>query len=588
MRPAGINIRQPGRTHARNRHGEVRQVLFRHRIHLQSSAIYGGINGFWDYGPLGVELKKNIKDAWWQDMVRNPPPGPDGQEIRMVGLDCSIIMNPKVWVASGHVGGFSDPMMDCSKCKKRYRADKLFVLHFAERDEVIARMGDFKAVVADSSDPGSDPQALQQELAALARAGLPAKLAITIEADSLTDALNDPMTRLTSAQKKLFKNPIAWPKPMFAAGPLERSCPDRTCEGTLTEPRQFNLMFQTYVGAVQSEENVAYLRPETAQGIFVNYRNVLNSTRLKLPFGIAQVGKAFRNEINPRNFTFRSREFEQMEIEFFCHPDESMKWYQYWRDLRKRWYSTLSIKSDNLRPREQGKEELAHYSIGTTDIEYMFPFSDEPQELEGVAHRGDFDLKAHAKHSGKEDELAYFDEEKWNNDSQTLSTRSFKEWLKSNPSAEEIAKYKFTPHVIEPSAGADRFALAVLCEAFHEDEVPDAKGNKEVRTVMRFHPRLAPVKCAVFPLVNKDGMPEKALKLYRELKAHFNVQFDDKGAVGRRYRRQDEIGTPFCVTIDGDTLKDDTVTIRDRDTLKQERVPMSAVKGVIEKALAGG
>ncbi len=535
---------------------------------FQSSSIYGGINGFWDYGPLGVELKKNIKDAWWLDMVRNPPPGPDGQEIKMVGLDCSIIMNPKVWVASGHVGGFSDPMVDCSKCKRRYRADKIY-LGFAT--------------------------------------GLPTgneEASACVEANDKAQALE----QLDAYFQKLFKKrrqsgvPVSnshsfqvmtvadwYATPMYQQYPDKQiGCPNDVCDGVLSPPRQFNLMFESHAGPIQSEENKVYLRPETAQGIFVNYRNVLNSTRLKLPFGIAQVGKAFRNEINPRNFTFRSREFEQMEIEFFCHPDESMKWYQYWRDLRKKWYSTLGIKSDNLKPREQGKEELAHYSIGTTDIEYLFPFSDEPQELEGVAHRGDFDLKAHAKHSGKEDDLAYFDEEKWNNDSQTMATRSFKEWLKSNPSAEEIAKYKFTPHVIEPSAGADRFTLAVLCEAYCEDEVPDAKGNKEVRTVMRFHPRLAPIKCAIFPLVNKDGMPEKALKLYQDLKPHFNVAYDDKGAVGRRYRRQDEVGTPFCVTIDGDTLKDDTVTIRDRDTLLQRRVKMSEVKEEIAKAVAVG
>jgi glycyl-tRNA synthetase len=277
-----------------------------------------------------------------------------------------------------------------------------------------------------------------------------------------------------------------------------------------------------------------------------------------------------------------------MEIEFFCHPAESMKWYEYWRDLRKKWYSTLGIKSGNLVPREQGKDELAHYSIGTTDIEYMFPFSDEPQELEGVAHRGAFDLGAHAKHSGMAEKFMYFDEERWNADSAGRTTNSFKEWMKTNPSAADVEKYQFTPHVIEPSAGADRFTLAVLCEAYTEDRVPDAKGNEETRTVMKFHPRLAPIKAAIFPLVNKDGMPEKAMKLYRELKPYFNVFFDDKGAVGRRYRRQDEAGTPFCITIDGDTLKDDTVTVRDRDTLKQERVPMSQVKAVIDRALTPG
>lgn len=520
---------------------------------FQSSEIYGGINGFWDYGPLGVELKKNIKDAWWTDMVRNPPPGPDGQEIRMVGLDCSIIMNPNVWVASGHVGGFSDPMVDCKASKKRYRADKL---HF-----LVPEYPGVPFFGWQHDEPGTYDVAMKK------------------------------LEKATRKLQKPFKKDDV-PSNSFevlrqGATPLsEMVGPDSEEAGTLTEPRAFNLMFESHAGPIASDENKVYLRPETAQGIFANYRNVLNSTRLKLPFGIAQVGKAFRNEINPRNFTFRSREFEQMEIEFFCHPNESRKWYEYWRDLRRKWYSTLGIQSDNLRPREQGAEELAHYSVGTTDIEYMFPFSDEPQELEGVAHRGDFDLKAHAAKSGKTDDLAYFDEERWNNDSQSLSTRSFKEWLKSNPSAEEIAKYKFTPHVIEPSAGADRFTLAVLTEAYHEDKVPDAKGNVEERIVMRFHPRLAPIKCAIFPLVNKDGMPELATKLYRELKPHFNVFYDDKGAVGRRYRRQDEIGTPFCVTIDGDTAKDGTVTIRDRDTLQQKRIKLEDVKAEVWKAVS--
>ncbi len=522
---------------------------------FQSSEIYGGINGFWDYGPLGVELKKNIKDAWWQDMVRNPPPGPDGQEIRMVGLDCSIIMNPKVWEASGHVGGFSDPMVDCKACNGHFRADKTWAVELsASKSDDIAGVRQLIGVIADT----------EREAIELCHKDI-----IAFE-----------------KKNKQESNPLALSAMMLEHDRYEFFiCPNCKKQGTLITPRKFNLMFETHAGPIASEENKVYLRPETAQGIFVNYRNVLNSTRLKLPFGIAQVGKAFRNEINPRNFIFRSREFEQMEIEFFCHPSESRKWYEYWRNLRKSWYSTLGIKSDNLKPREQGSEELAHYSVGTTDIEYMFPFSDEPQELEGVAHRGDFDLKAHAAKSGKTDDLAYFDEELWNSDSQTMSTRSFKEWLKSNPSEAEIAKYKFTPHVIEPSAGADRFALAVLCEAYSEDEVADAKGNKETRVVMRFHPRLAPIKCAIFPLVNKDGMPELATKLYRELKPYFNVFYDDKGAVGRRYRRQDEIGTPFCVTIDGDTGKDGTVTIRDRDTLKQERIPMGDVKTAIDKAL---
>ena len=540
---------------------------------FQSSDIYGGLNGFWDYGPLGVELKKNIKDAWWQDMVRNPPPGPDGQEIRMVGLDCSIIMNPAVWVASGHAAGFADPMVDCLKCRKRYRADKVQSL-------ILSLL------------PSEPPE--KKTAGAL----------LTIEADNSSDAktqFEELMNKASKGRKVVGSEHQNFNAGLYLIrdanqlateweGNVKPRCPE--CLGEMTAPRAFNLMFESHAGPIASDENKVYLRPETAQGIFVNYRNVLNSTRLKLPFGIAQIGKAFRNEINPRNFIFRSREFEQMEIEFFCRPTESMKWYEYWRDLRKKWYSTLGIQSSNLVPREQAADELAFYSKGTTDIEYMFPFSEEPQELEGVAHRGSYDLEAHAKHSGKTDDLAYFDEELWNNDSQKLSTRSFKEWLKSNPTAEEIAKYKFTPHVIEPSAGADRFALAVLCEAYHEDKITDAKGNLEERIVMRFHPRLAPFKAAIFPLVNKDGMPEKAMKLYRELKAYFNVFYDDKGAVGRRYRRQDEIGTPFCITIDGETIANDIVTIRYRDEIGadgkpvQRSIPSSDVKHEIWKALA--
>jgi glycyl-tRNA synthetase len=454
---------------------------------FQSSEIYGGINGFWDYGPLGVELKRNIKEAWWHDMVHNPPLGPDGQEIQMVGVDCALIMNSRVWEASGHVKGFADPMVDCKTdgCKGRFRADQ----------------------VPTSSCPL---------------------------------------------------------KPSKAPGAYDK------CQ--LTEPRTFNLMVKTYVGALEDASAIAYLRPETAQGIFANFRNVLDSTRLKLPFGIAQVGKAFRNEINPRNYTFRSREFEQMEIEFFCHPEESMKWYQFWRDVRIRWYTQLGIKSDRLRPREQTKDELAFYSIGTTDIEYLFPFADEPQELEGVAHRGAYDLGQHASHSGKD--LSYFDEQLWERDKSKYADAKLAQAAKSKE------PYRFLPHVIEPSAGADRFALAVLCEAYSEDEI-----GGEARTVLRFHPRLAPIKAAVFPLVNKEGMPERAQTLYRELKSDWNVFYDDKGAIGRRYRRQDEAGTPFCITIDGETLEKGTVTIRNRDTTDQVRVQIGAVAEELRKRL---
>ncbi len=509
---------------------------------FQASEIYGGLNGFWDYGPLGAELKKNVKDAWWQDMVRNPPPGPDGQEIAMVGLDSAIIQNPKVWEASGHAAGFQDPMVDCKKCRRRFRADKVFF--------------------------GS----LRMEV------GGPEVAAIAVEADDATAAqklLDEEYQRLVK-KKKLRGEILHGVRAATDFHPAEKHhpCPAEGCDGELTEPRTFNLMFKTYVGALEDASNQAWLRPETAQGIFTNFKNVLDSSRVRPPFGIAQVGKAFRNEINPRNYTFRSREFEQMEIEFFCHPSESKKWYEYWRDVRIRWYSELGIRSDRLRPREQGEKELAFYSVGTTDIEYLFPFSDEPQELEGVAHRGEYDLTQHSKHSGKD--LSYFDDELW----AKADKSAYGGDKKKEQEAKNKPPYRYVPHVIEPSAGADRFTLAVLCEAYAEDTV-----GGEARTVMRFHPRLAPIKAAILPLVNKEGMPEIAHKLYRELKPQWNVYYDDGGAIGRRYRRQDEAGTPFCFTIDGQTLQDNTVTVRHRDDCKQERLPIKEVPAMLANAL---
>jgi glycyl-tRNA synthetase len=538
---------------------------------FQSSEIYGGINGFWDYGPLGVELKKNIKDAWWQDMVRNPPLGPDGQEIEMVGVDCSIIMNPKVWEASGHVGGFADPMVDCKETKFRYRADQIAIFaieaikHGAPSlQHPIFYATAYRGRLINSSSVSVEELMQEPEAVATHR-----KAIQTITKQPLQPGYQWFVTWLMNSSADPSKPAVYDP-----AIRAKTIAPGASKPGTLTEPRAFNLMFKTYVGSVEDASAVAYLRPETAQGIFANFKNVLDSTRLKLPFGIAQVGKAFRNEINPRNYTFRSREFEQMEIEFFCHPNESRKWYEWWRDVRKNWYSQLGIKSDKLRPREQSKDELAHYSVGTTDIEYMFPFAEEPQELEGVAHRGDFDLNAHMKHSGKD--LSYFDEELW--------AKADKSPYGGDKKKEQEAKskmpYRFVPHVIEPSAGADRFTLAVLCEAYTEDKIPDEKGVPQERIVMKFHPRLAPVKAAILPLVNKEGMPEIAQKLYRELKQDFNVYYDDGGAVGRRYRRQDEIGTPYCFTIDGQTLQDQTVTLRDRDTTQQTRVPLA---GIVEE-----
>jgi len=450
-----------------------------------SSEIYGGVGGFWDYGPLGVELKRNIKQQWWHDMVRNPPDGPDGREITMLGLDATIIMNPRVWEASGHVSGFADLMVDCRTegCKGRFRADQI-----------------------------------------------------------------------EESQCPL--------KPSRCPGQYER------CD--LTEPRRFNLMFETYVGALRTEESKSYLRPETAQGIFVNFKNVLDTQRVKLPFGIAQIGKAFRNEINPRNYTFRSREFEQMEIEFFCRDEEAMQWYDFWRRVRHDWYVNLGLRSENLRLREQEEDERAHYARACADIEYRFPFSDDFEELEGVAHRGCFDLQQHQQHSGRD--LTYFDDELWQRDA-----HKFKDDRNAARRAKEQPPYRFLPTVIEPSAGVDRAALAFLCEAFTEDEAPDEKGVPQKRVVMRLHPKLAPIKAAFLPLVNREGMPDIAYRLYREARKHLCAYFDEGGSIGRRYRRQDEAGTPFCITVDGQTLKDQTVTIRDRDTLRQVRVACDRV-----------
>ena len=511
---------------------------------FQSSEIYGGIGGFWDYGPLGVELKRNIKNQWWRDMILNPPIGPDGLgggELQMVGVDCSIIMNPKVWEASGHVGGFSDPMVDCKETKHRYRADQIMVLRSVS-DSGAGQMFAFA-----KGDEESEAR-IRKVASKYFKTDDPAALAVV----ALLDVPVSDYPRIVA--------------------------PDTKTVGTLTEPRAFNLMFQTYVGALQDSSSVAYLRPETAQGIFANYKNVLDTQRVKLPFGIGQVGKAFRNEINPRNYTFRSREFEQMEIEFFCRDEDSMQWYEFWRNTRYNWYTNLGLKSEKLRLRDQTAEELAHYSRACADIEYLFPFSDDFQELEGVAHRGCFDLTQHETHSGRD--LHYFDDDLWQRDA-----ANYKDNKEAATKAKQGEPYRFLPTVIEPSAGADRATLAFLCEAYVEEEVPSDKGKAETRTVMRFHPKLAPFKAAFFPLVSKEGMPEIAEQMYRDAKKHLNVFFDDKGAIGRRYRRQDEAGTPFCITVDGDTLSQGTVTIRDRDSLEQVRVGKEHVVGWLKERL---
>jgi glycyl-tRNA synthetase len=430
---------------------------------FQSSEIYGGLNGLWDYGPLGVELKRNLKNYWWRVMVH--------ERSDIVGMDGSILMNRAVWKASGHQDTFTDPMIDCRSCKSRLRADQVF-----------EKKGGKQCPVCGSKD--------------------------------------------------------------------------------LTEPRAFNLMFKTYVGATEDESSLTYLRPETAQAIFVQFKNVLEVSRKKLPFGIAQIGKAFRNEINPRNFTFRSREFEQMELEYFCRPEQGMELLEYWKDERLKFYGNIGIPRSKLHVLNVPDEERAFYSKGTYDIEYDFPFG--RQELEGVAYRTDYDLSQHQKASGKS--LEYFDEE---------------------------TKQKFIPHVVEPSAGVDRTVLALICEAYSEDQAPDDKGNMETRIVLRFHPRVAPIKCAVLPLLkNKEPLVAKAKEIVDLLRPHMYIFYDESGAIGRRYRRQDEIGTPFAITVDFETLgeKDpalrDTVTLRDRDSMKQERIRISELTDLLLTRIA--
>lgn len=523
---------------------------------FQSSEIYGGLNGFWDYGPLGVALKRNLKDCWWHDMVAGhdelatlagaPLP------YEMAGLDCTIIMHPQVWKCSGHFDLFHDWMIDCRESKRRYRYD-----HLSGRWAVHRGRRAFVTTDASGDDVPTELTARAQKFF-----GLRAKQVEEIEWEG--EAISLPAAVVAGV------------------GLVEAIGPDASGAGTLTEPREFNLMFETRIGAVAGDDDDrAFLRPETAQGIFVNFKNVCDTSRVRVPFGIAQIGKSFRNEITPRNFTFRSREFEQMEIEFFCRPAESAEWYRFWRDRRWKWYLDLGLSAGKLQLREHDKDELSHYSVGTADIEYAFPFLAEGEfgELEGIAHRGDFDLRSHMegklvrregelvvetgddgkpRHRGSGKDLSYFD---------------------------DITRERYVPHVIEPSAGADRAVLAFLCDAYHEDEVPDEEGKPRSRTVMKLHPRLAPVKAAILPLVKKDGMPEVAIDLYRRLKRQMPCQYDEKGSVGRRYARQDEAGTPWCLTIDGQTLSDQTVTLRDRDSLAQQRLPIAEVVDLLRDRL---
>ena len=439
------------------------------------SDIYGGLANTWDYGPLGVEFKNNVKKAWWRKFVQESPYN--------VGMDCAILMNPETWVASGHVVSFNDPLMDCKSCKARFRADKLIEDYANEH--------------------------------------------------GLTDI-----------------HPDGWTNEKMSEHIAEQGikCPE--CgKSDFTGIRKFNMMFKTFQGVNEDTASQIYLRPETAQGIFVNFKNVQRTTRRKLPFGIAQVGKSFRNEITPGNFTFRTREFEQMELEFFCEPGTEMKWYEYWKDYCHKFLLSLGMKEEHIRLREHAKEELSHYSNGTTDIEFLFPFG--WGELWGVASRTDYDLKAHQNHSGKS--MEYLD---------------------------PFTNERFIPYCVEPSLGADRVALAFLCDAYDEETLE----NGDVRNVLHLHPALAPYKAAVLPL-QKNKLGDKAREVYELLAKHFMVDFDDSGAIGKRYRRQDEIGTPLCITIDFDTLEDETVTVRDRDTMAQVRMPIAELEGYIQKEI---
>ena len=448
------------------------------------SEIYGGLANTWDYGPLGVELKNNVKRAWWKKFVQENPYN--------VGLDAAILMNPQTWVASGHLGGFSDPLMDCKECKERFRADKLI-------EDFCGEQG--------------------------------------IE-------LPKPIDAFSQEEMKAFIE--------------DRNIPCPTCgKHNFTDIRQFNLMFKTFQGVTEDAKNTVYLRPETAQGIFVNFQNVQRTTRRKLPFGVCQIGKSFRNEITPGNFTFRTREFEQMELEFFCKPGTDMEWFQYWRSFCRDWLLNLGMKDENLRLRDHDPEELCFYSKGTTDFEFMFPFG--WGELWGVADRTDYDLTQHQTVSGKD--MTYFDQETGEH---------------------------YIPYVVEPSLGADRVVLAFLCEAYDEEVVDESKND--VRTVMRFHPALAPFKAAVLPLSKK--LADKGREIQMELSKYFMVDYDDAGSIGKRYRSQDEIGTPFCITVDFATVgteteeADNCVTIRERDTMEQVRLPISELKGWLEERLA--
>ena len=525
-----------------------------------ASEIYGGINGFWDYGPLGTQLKNNLRDAWWEAMVLSPPKGPDGERLQIVGLDSSIIQNPKVWEASGHLAGFADPMRKCAKCGHFVRADQLWEMLATSSEWFNSLLQAFTPITGDIDTPRLMEWARKKGKKLAPNLALVRNPEVTLSwlAQRVNGQPDAPV------EMKEFVRHVATEQ-LNATG-LQEPCP--RCGGELGEPAPFKLMFETWAGMVQNDDNKTYLRPETAQGIFINFKNVVDTSRVKVPFGIAQVGKAFRNEVTPRNFIFRSREFEQMEMEWFCHKDDAEKWYKFWQTERKRWWESLGLTSDNLIMREHDKDELSHYAkegAGTADIEYRYPFTAPGfGELEGIAHRSNFDLTQHEKHSGAK--MKYFD-----------TTRG--ELAKNGqPKGEH-----YLPDVIEPAAGLTRGVLAILCEAYTRDE------TRPSPEFLKLHPRLAPIKAAVFPLVNKNGMPEIAEKLHAELQAKFGrtgfIETDAKQSIGKRYARMDEAGCPYCFTIDGETLTDQTVTIRHRDTGHQERIALGLVDDFLTEAL---
>ena len=536
-----------------------------------ASEIYGGINGFWDYGPLGTALKNNIRDHWWKHTVECPPIGPDGQPVSVVGLDSSIIQNPKTWEASGHVATFSDPMRKCQRCGHFVRADHLW--------DLLANSSPWFESLLQEFTPGSGEIDTPRLVNWAQRKGkkLAPNLALVRNPEVTLSWLATRINGQPEAPPELKEITRHLATEQLNSTGLQDPCP--RCGGELADPEPFKLMFESYAGLTHAEENKVYLRPETAQGIFLNYKNVLDTMRVKVPFGIAQVGKSFRNEVTPRNFIFRSREFEQMEMEWFCAPDDSPKWYDFWKEERMRWWESLGVSKSNLRYRDHDPDELAHYSKMCVDIEYKYPFSAPGfGELEGVAHRGCYDLNAHTRgtvndKSGWKNEFSNAKMEYLDQERQTKAREA-------GLSKEEInAQSKYIPNVIEPASGLTRGVLVLLCEAYTEDETRPSK------VFMKFKPKFAPIKAGIFPLVNKDGMPEVAQKLYMGLREKFTCQLDAKQSIGKRYARMDEAGTPYCFTVDGDTLADGTVTVRDRDSQSQERINLDKVESFLAEKI---